>query len=148
MASSKGEGMNIEPYLSFNGNCKEAFQFYEKALGGKIAGIFTYGESPMAAQTPPEMKNWVMHVRLDVAGQAIMGADAPPQMFSKPQGFSVSIGVKSVEEAERLFAALSPGADIKMPIQQTFWSPRFGMLIDRFGIPWMINAEAHQTQGA
>lgn len=140
--------MKINTYLSFNGNCAEAFKFYEQALGGKIEGIHKYGDSPMAAQAPPGFGEKIMHVHLKVGDQDIMGADAPPGMFSQPQGFSVSIHVKTVEDAERLFAALSPGADIKMPIQQTFWSPRFGMLIDRFGIPWMVNAEQHQTQAA
>lgn len=140
--------MKIEPYLSFNGNCAEAFKFYQQVFGGTIQGMFKYGESPMADQTPPDFKDKVMHVRLTIGDQDLMGADAPPQYFSKPQGMTVSIGVKTVEEAERVFAALSEGAEVKMPIQQTFWSPRFGMLIDRFGIPWMVNAEAHQTQGA
>jgi PhnB protein len=141
---ANGEHMQIETYLSFNGNCAEAFKFYEQCLGGKIAGMMKYSESPMADQTPSEWRDKVMHARLDVGGEALMGADAPPKMFSGNHGFSVSIGVTDPGEAKRIFSALSEGADVKMPLGQTFWSPAFGMLVDRFGIPWMVNCEQHQ----
>ena len=134
--------MNINPYLSFQGKCKEAFTFYEKVLQGKIGFMMTYGESPMADQTAPEARNNVMHASLQVGDQSIMGADAPPQHASKPAGFCVSIGVKEVGEGERIFKALSDGGKVQMPFAKTFWSPGFGMLIDRYDIPWMVNVEA------
>jgi PhnB protein len=133
--------MQLNPYLVFNGQCEEAFKFYEKVLGGKITGLMTHGNSPMASQVAPEWRAKIMHAHMTVGDYVLMGSDAPPQHFQKPQGFSVSIVVKTAEEAERIFAALSEKASIVMPLQQTFWSPRFGMLTDRFGIPWMVNCD-------
>jgi PhnB protein len=132
--------MNINTYLAFNGNCGEAFKFYEKSLGGK-AELMKYGDSPMADQTAPDFKDKIMHARLQVGDQTIMGADSPKGMFNGYHGFSVAIGVTDPGEAERIWAALSQGANVQMPLGKTFWSPAFGMLIDRFGIPWMVNCE-------
>ena len=131
--------MQVNPYLAFDGTCAQAFKFYEQALGGKILMMMTVGESPMAAQATPETKNQIMHAALQVGGVTVMGADAPSGMFSKPQGFSVSLGIDDEAEAERVFTNLSVGATIKMPLQETFWAKKFGMLIDKFGIPWMVN---------
>ena len=131
--------MQVNPYLAFDGTCAKAFKFYEQALGGKILMMMTVGESPMAAQATPETKNQIMHAALQVGGVTVMGADAPSGMFSKPQGFSVSLGIDDEAEAERVFTNLSVGATIKMPLQETFWAKKFGMLIDKFGIPWMVN---------
>jgi len=133
--------VNVEPYLAFNGTCAEAFRTYEKVLGGKLE-MMTHGESPMADQTPPDQRGRIMHARLDLGeGAVVMGSDAPPQYFTKPQGFSVSIGVKQTSEGERIFKALSEGGEVKMPFAKTFWAAGFGMCIDRFGIPWMVNCE-------
>ena len=131
--------MKFTPYLSFNGQCEEAFKFYESCFHGTIAFMMKYGDSPMAAQTPEELKNRVMHVTLHVGPLMLQGADAPPQFFSKPQGFSISVELDDVAEAERIYAELSKGGDVKMALQQTFWALRFAMVIDRFGQPWMIN---------
>lgn len=131
--------MQVNPYLAFDGTCAQAFRFYEQALGGKIVMVMTVGESPMAAQATPETKDQIMHAALQVGGVTIMGADAPSGMFSKPQGFSVSLGIDDEAEAERVFGNLSEGATIKMPLQETFWARKFGMLVDKFGIPWMVN---------
>ena len=136
--------MQLATYLSFNGNCAEAFKFYEECLGGKIAAVMKWGDSPMADQTPPGWEDKVMHVHMDVAGQVLMGADAPPKMFSGNHGFSVSIGVTDAAEGERIWKRLSEGANVQMPLGKTFWSPAFGMLIDRFGIPWMVNVQQQQ----
>jgi len=131
--------MEISPYLGFNGQCEEAFKFYEKVLGGKIEGIMTYGSSPIAAQMPPEMRDKIIHVRMLVGNQVLMGGDAPPQNFKLAEGFNVSITVKDSAEAERIFNELSKDGKITMPLQKTFWSIRFGMAVDRFGTPWIIN---------
>jgi PhnB protein len=131
--------MKSNPYLSFNGECEAAFKFYEQCLGGKIVEKMTYGESPMAEQAPPEQRDRIMHITLNTGDMVIMGADAPPQMFEKPQGFSLNLQFDNIAEAERVFNTLAENGTVKMPIQETFWAKRFGMAIDRFGTPWMIN---------
>jgi len=133
--------MKLNAYLMFQGQCDEAFQLYAKCLGGKIAMKMTYGESPAAKQTAPDWQNKIIHERLVVGDQVLMGSDAPPDRFDKPQGFSVSIGVDTPAEAERIYKALSENGEIVMAIQETFWAQRFAMFVDRFGTPWMINCE-------
>ena len=133
--------MKISPYLNFQGQCAEAFRFYERVLGGKITFIQTYGDSPMRDEVPPDSHDAVMHATLQVDGQVLMGADAPPPHFERPQGISLSIGIDDPAEAERIFAALSEGGQVRMPMQETFWAPRFGMCVDRFGTPWMVGCE-------
>jgi len=133
--------MQLNPYLSFNGNCAEAFCFYQKALRGTIPMTLTYGESPMKDQTPPEFGDKVAHTRLIVGDAVIMGSDAPPGRYQKTQGITVAIGVDSAAEAERVFHALAEKGTVTMPIAETFWAVRFGVLTDQFGIPWMINCE-------
>ncbi|WP_017301472.1 VOC family protein [Nodosilinea nodulosa] len=131
--------MKLNPYLSFDGNCEAAFKFYEKVLGGKVGGMMTYGESPMAEQTSPDWHGKVMHVYMTLGDQEIMGADSPPDYFEASQGMSVLISTEDAAEAERVFEQLAENGTVKMPIQETFWADRFGMLVDQFGTPWMIN---------
>jgi PhnB protein len=133
--------MQINPYLTFSGNCEEAFKFYAKVLGGEIVAMIPHAGTPAEGFVPAEWGSKIMHAYLRVGDAGFMGSDSPPDRAQKPQGFSVSIHVKDVSEAERIFAALAEGGSITMPIQETFWSPRFGMLTDRFGIPWMLNTE-------
>lgn len=133
--------MKLNPYLMFNGQCEAAFKFYEQCLGGKIAAMMTYGESPMADQTPPELLNKILHVSLTVGDQELMGADSPPEYFEEPKGFSVSLNLDDVAEADRIFHALAENGTIRMPLEKTFWAERFGMLVDQFGTPWMINCD-------
>lgn len=133
--------MQLNPYLTFNGQCEAAFKFYERCLGGKIEMLLTHGESPMAEQTPPEWRSKIMHARLVVGDKVLMGSDAPPDRFEQPKGFSVSLSVDAPAEAERIFQALAQNGAVQMPIQETFWAVRFGMVVDRFGIPWMVNCE-------
>ncbi|HEV7586674.1 MAG TPA: VOC family protein [Longimicrobium sp.] len=133
--------MRINPYLNFNGTCAEAFRFYEQVLGGKITFMQTHGESPMRDQTPPDWHDAVMHVTLEVDGQMLMGSDAPGEYYEKPQGFSVSVHPEDAEGAERIFNALAEGGQVRMPLEKTFWAARFGMLVDRYGTPWIINCE-------
>jgi PhnB protein len=132
--------MHINAYLNFNGNCEEAFTFYEQATGGKIEMKSTFGDSPMAAQMPT-MKDKIVHARIRIGDTILMGSDAPPERFDKPQGFSLSLGATTTTEAERLFQALSAGGQIRMPMAQSFFAERFGMLVDKFGIPWMVICE-------
>ena len=133
--------MKLNSYLHFNGQCEAAFKFYEKSLDGKIEGTFPYSSSPSPNDVPPEFQNKLMHATIAIGDQVLMGTDAPPSRYRKPEGFSVSIGLKDVAKAERIFRALSEGATVTMPMQETFWAARFGMLTDQFGIPWMINCE-------
>ena len=95
----------------------------------------------MAKDTPPERHNKILHARLVVGDNVSMGSDAPPERYEKPQGFSVTLGVDTPAEAERIFKALSEKGTLHMPLQETFWAVRFGMLVDQFDIPWMINCE-------
>jgi PhnB protein len=133
--------MRINPYLTFKGDCEAAFKFYADCLGGKIAMMMTYGDSPNPEQTPSEWRNKVMHARLVVGDQVLMASDAPPDRYAPMKGVMISISVAEPAEAERIFHALAEKGSVTMPIQQTFWSPRFGMVTDRFGTPWMVNCE-------
>jgi PhnB protein len=133
--------MQVNTYLIFNGQCEAAFKFYERCFGGKIEAMMTHAGSPAEAQAPPEWRDKIMHARLIVDGQALMGSDAPPGHFEKPQGFSVSLGIKDPAEAERIFKTLAENGKVQMPLQKTFWAQSFGMLVDQFGIPWMVNCE-------
>jgi PhnB protein len=137
----KEDTMELNPYLTFNGQCEAAFRFYERCLGGKIEMMLSHGDSPMAEQTPPAWRSKIMHARLIVAGRVLMGSDAPPDRYQEPKGFSVSLGVENPAEAERIFQALAEKGTVQMALQQTFWAVRFGMVVDRFGIPWMVNCE-------
>jgi len=133
--------MKITPYLNFNGQCAEAFRFYEQALKGKITFTMTWGEMPGADQFPPETHKLIMHATLNVGEDVLMGSDAPPGRYEEPRGIYVSLHPKDVAEGNRIFNALSDKGNVTMPFQKTFWSPGFGMCVDRFGIPWMINSE-------
>ncbi len=133
--------MQLNAYLTFNGQCEAAFRFYERCLGAKIEMMMTHGESPMANQMPPEWRSKVMHSRLVVGDNVLMGSDAPPDRYNAPKGFSVSLSVDDPAQAERIFHALQEKGTVQMPLQETFWAVRFGTLVDRFGIPWMINCE-------
>ena len=132
--------MKVNPYLNFNGQCAAAFKFYEEVLGGKITSSMTWGEMPGADQFPPEQHKLIMHSTLNVGDETIMGADSP-MGYEQPKGINVSIHVKSVPEGERIFNALAQNGSMTMPFQKTFWSAGFGMCVDQFGIPWMVNCE-------
>ena len=138
--------MQIALYLSFAGECEEAFKFYEQCLGGQIGALFRYAGSPMEDQAPEGWKDKVMHGSLTVGDQVLMGADVAPKAYENPKGFTLSIQIKSVTDAERIFHALAEGGMILLPLEKTFWAERFGMLVDRFGIPWQINCEGDGSQ--
>lgn len=133
--------MEISPYLQFGGNCAEAFTFYEKCFGGKTTFIQKFGESPMADQVPPGWRDKIMHVTMKVGEFVLMGTDVQHNDHVVPQGFSVSVSPKTPADAERIFNALAEQGTVGMPFQKTFWSPGFGMTVDRFGIPWIVNCE-------
>ncbi len=133
--------MRVNPYLLFNGRCQEAFTFYAECLGGKIEAMLPHAGTPAEGHVPPEWREKIMHARLSLGEDVIMGSDAPPGHFEQPKGFSVTIQLTDPAEADRIFQRLSDGATVTMPIQQTFWAKRFGMLVDRFGTPWMVNCQ-------
>ena len=133
--------MQINPYLTFNGHCEQALKFYEQVLGARIDGMMTWGEMPDADKFPAETKKLIMHARLKIGDQELMGADSPPGRYEPPQGINVAIHLKDPAEGERTFNALAENGKVTMPFQKTFWSPGFGMCVDQFGIPWMVNTE-------
>jgi PhnB protein len=136
--------MKINPYLIFNGNCGEAMKFYEKVLGGKISSMMTYGETPAAEHVSPQKRNSIIHARLVFGDNVLMASDDGSEHFEAMKGMSVTVNVDTPAEAERIFKDLADGAKVMMPIQETFWALRYGMLTDRFGTPWMINCEKPQ----
>jgi PhnB protein len=135
--------MQINSYLFFNGRCEEAFKFYAEVLGGEIEMMMTHEGTPAQDLVSPEWCGKIMHARMRIGDQLLMASDAPPERSpGRMQGFSVNVGVSEPAEAERIFHALAEGGEVRMPIGQTFWALRFGMCVDRFGTPWMINCEA------
>jgi PhnB protein len=136
--------MQLNPYLMFEGQCEEAFKFYAKVLNGKILAMLTHEGTPAAGQTPPEWRKKIIHARLQVGDHLLMGSDAPPGRQSGRSGFTVNVSVDTPAEAERIFNALIDGGRVHMTMQETFWAQRFGMLVDRYGTPWMINCEKPQ----
>ena len=131
----------IEPYLFFNGRCEEAVKFYQKALGAQVQMMMRYKESPEPpppGMTPPNWGDKIMHASLLIGGNRVMASDGCAEKTSF-EGFSLSISAPSEADADRVFNALSEGGQVRMPLSKTFWSPRFGMLTDRFGVGWMIN---------
>ncbi|MHA6234544.1 VOC family protein [Pseudomonas mohnii] len=137
--------MKINPYLIFNGDCNAAFTFYAQSLPGQIEAMLTFGETPAGEHVPKDLHNLIIHTRLAVGDQAIMGSDTTPDRpVDAMSGCSISLNVDSIAEAERVFAALSEGGSVQMPLDATFWAARFGMLVDRFGVSWMINCEKDQ----
>ena len=133
--------MKLNSYLTFNGQCEAAFKFYEQCLGGKIVAMVTHLGTPAEEQVPAEWRNKILHARLIVGDEVLMGSDAPPDRYEESKGFSVTVGIDDPTDAERIFDALAKNGTVKMPIQKTFWAVRFGMLVDQFGIPWMVNCE-------
>jgi len=143
--------MELVTYLTFNGTCEAAFRHYETVLGGKITMLMRGADAPPGVPMPPEFSDRVMHARLEVDGYLLMGSDGPPDRPATPQGFCTHVKVDEPAESERIFRDLGAGGSVTMPIGETFWARRFGMLTDRFGIPWMVNcerpADRPETQG-
>ncbi len=135
--------MQICTYLFFNGNCEEAFEFYEKLLGGKIVALLKHSDVPNASEESADWGDLVMHAYMTLGDQALMGSDDPTGNYRAPAGFSVQLAADTPAEATRIFDALAEEGRVTMPLEKTFWADKFGMLVDRFGIPWMINYAAN-----
>lgn len=130
--------MQMNPYLFFNGDCAEAFKFYAGVLDGEVHALLPYSDSPEPEANPPGVDDRIMHACMSAGDYVLMGSDSPPDQYDAPSGVSIHINADSVADAERIFEALSAGATIQMPIGETFWAERFGALVDRFGVSWMI----------
>ena len=131
--------MQFTSYINFNGNCEEAFEFYERVFGGKIAMLVPYSTTPMADQVPPDWSTKMCHATLMLGESSIMGCDATPDRYEAPRGISITYVPKDAAEAERVFKALAEKGKVLMELQETFWAKKFGMLVDQFGVSWMIN---------
>jgi PhnB protein len=134
--------MKLNSYLMFDGNCETALKFYAKVLGGKVEAMMPYGDTPACEHVPASHRDKIMHGRIVIGDQVLMGTDTTPDHpYEGVKGCSISLQASDVAEAERVFAALSENATIQMPLGETFWAERFGMLIDQYGVPWMINCD-------
>ena len=130
--------MKLYTYLNYGGNCRQAFEFYAEHLGGRIASLVQHGTQPNASENPPGWEHAVLHARIEIGDTIVMGADISPSRFQPMRSAYLSLLVDSTEEAERIYALLSEGGQIFMPIEETFYAHRFAMLRDRFGTSWML----------
>jgi PhnB protein len=133
--------MELSFHLCFSGQCEAAFRFYERTLGGTLS-LHTYGETPAASTVPAGWKDKIVHATLTVGDRRLAGADVLPDQYEAPRGFFVLVNPSTPAEAERIFTALAQNGSVRMPLQQTFWSAAFGVLVDQFGIPWEVSCEA------
>jgi PhnB protein len=140
--------MKLHTYLNYGGNCQEAFRFYEQHLGGKITMMMTHGEQPGPNAVPPDWKNAILHARITIGETDLMASDVPPDRFQPMRSVYLSLDLDSIAEAERIYALLSDGGEIFMPIGETFFAFRFAMLRDKFGTSWMIAHTRPMQQSA
>jgi len=133
--------MDLNPYIMFKGDCEEALNFYEQTLGAKIESLMKNAGSPAEEHMPPEWREKVLHARFTIDGHVVMASDAPPGHQKEPQGFSLSLSFDDTAKGEEIFNKLAAGGSTQMPFGPTFWAKGFGMCVDRFGIPWMVNCE-------
>ena len=138
--------MQLHTYLNYGGNCEQAFRFYEQHLGGKITMLMRHGEQPTPSQAPPEWKGTVLHARMNLGGTELLGADIPS--YEPMRSAYLSLTVDSNDEAERVYALLSEGGQLFMPMQETFFASRFAMLRDKFGTSWMLLCPKGQSASA
>lgn len=135
--------MEMTPYLNFRGDCEAAFTFYEQCLGGKLGPVFRYAGTALADQVPADWQHKVMHGSISLGRQVLMGGDVAPERYEEPKGISLSLQLESTTDAERIFSQLANGGVVMVPLEQTFWAARFGVVRDRFGVPWVINCDEH-----
>jgi PhnB protein len=134
--------MRISPHLIFDGQCRSAFLMYQRILGGTIATMLTYGESPLATQVDARWHGRIVHATLELGDLELTGADVLPQDYRRPQGFFVTVTLGPPARAAEIFDSLATGGEVHLGFQRTFWSPGFGVLTDQYGIPWEINGVA------
>ena len=130
--------MKLNTYLNYGGNCEEAFRFYEKNLGGKILMMMRFADQPDQKNVPPGLENYVLYANMAIGETQLMGSDVPPERFQPMRSVYLSLAVDNSDEAARIFALLKDGGEVFMPMAETFFAFKFGMLRDRFGTSWMI----------
>jgi len=131
--------LQLDTYLFFNGTCAEAMRFYERTLGGKLT-LMTHAQSPVADKLPPGSGDRILHARLELDGRTLMASDwSGSEPYPGTKGFSLALAYPTVAEAKRVFETLAAGGKVTMPLEKTFWAELFGMLVDRYGIAWMVN---------
>jgi PhnB protein len=135
------ETIQVNAYLSFKGDCEAAFTSYAKHLGGRVGELYRYGGTPLEKDVPDGWQEKIMHGSIAFGDQVLMGGDVAPARYEEPKGVTLSVHIRGATEAERVFAAMADGGKIVTPLAPTFWTARFGMVIDRFGVPWLINGE-------
>jgi PhnB protein len=133
--------MKLNPYLNFNGTCEEAMNRYAEVLGGKIVAMLAFGDMPGDHPVPDDMRKKIAHARVVIGDQVLMASDSGPDRFRPMQGVSVTLNIPEPAEAERVYSALIEGGSAIMPLEETFWAHKFGVLVDRFGTQWMVNCE-------
>jgi PhnB protein len=133
--------MVLSAHILFSGRCEEALRFYAEALGGTLGPILSYGSSPAGADVAPEWRDKIVHGTITIGGMNVSGADVRPEQYEKPRGIFLLQSVANRAEAERVFALLAEDGEVTMPLQKTFWSPAFGVVIDRYGVPWEVSCE-------
>ena len=136
--------MQVSVHLTFNGNCQEAMEFYCKLTNGEILSMTTFGETPAGQDVPDDWQGKVVHGTMSLGDIAVATADIPPERYQSSQGINMFIEIENPDEASRVFARLAEGGEVQMPIQETFWAKRFGVVVDRFGIPWEVNCSQEQ----
>lgn len=134
--------MTIQPYLFFNGRCEEAIAFYKEALGAEVMMLLRFKQAPDQSMIRPDNAEKIMHARLRIGDATVLLSDGMCTGEQNFEGFSLSLTVADVEEADRRFTALADGGQVRMPLDRTFFSPRFGMVADKFGVGWMVYIEA------
>ena len=139
--------MKLNTYLNYGGNCAQALRFYEEHLGGKITAMGTWAQMPDKSAIPLGMENNVIHARITIGGTEIRASDVPPDRYEPMRSVYLSLSVSSNEEAERIYGLLSDGGEVFMPMAETFFAFRFGMLRDKFGTSWMVIHERPMPQG-
>jgi PhnB protein len=137
--------VDFRAYLFFGGNCRDAFTRYQDIFGGELV-LLTMADAPMEDAVPPEHADLIIHAALMVDGATLLGSDDPTGGFSGVQGMNVTCSVDDLDEAQRVFTALADGGQVAAPLTETFFSPGFGMCVDRFGTPWMVVAAAPDAQ--
>jgi PhnB protein len=139
--------MKVSAHLTFAGQCREAFEFYERCFNGTVQLMQAYRDSPMAAYVPENWRDKILHASLIVDRDVLLGADVQPEKYKKPAGMFVMLDVSDAAEAARIFAELSEGGNVMMPLQATHWAAAFGIVTDRFGTPWEINCATQEGDG-